>query len=113
MKVLGYVLAVPLGLLGLLFVVAAGQGNAVVRIVIGLILIGAAVAMVVMARMKPTTHVHEMKLDLPGDTTLEQLTCRQCGANLSDKSVTLAGGALVIHCEYCGSQYQMEEAPKW
>jgi hypothetical protein len=113
MKVLGYVLAVPLGLLGLLFVVAAGQGNAVVRIAIGFILIVAAVALVVIARLKPTTHVHQMKLDLPGDVALEQLTCRQCGASLNKDSVTLAAGALVVHCDYCGGQYQMEEAPKW
>ena len=64
-------------------------------------------------RIKAPTHIHEMKLDLTGDVSLEQLTCRQCGANLNDDSVTLAAGALVVHCEYCGAQYQMEEAPKW
>lgn len=113
MKILSYVLAVPLGLLGLLFVVAAGQGNSVARIVIGLILIAAAVGMMVMARLKPALQIQEIKVELPGDVSLESLTCRQCGANLSDTSVTLAGGALVVHCEYCDAQYQMEEAPKW
>jgi hypothetical protein len=114
-KFIVYVLAVVLGLLGLLFLIGAGQGNAVVRIAIGVVLIAAAGGLVVLAQLKPkhTTHVHHMKLDLAGDTSVEQMTCNQCGAELSSESVNVAAGAVFVHCEYCGAQYQLEEAPKW
>jgi len=110
-----YGLAVILALLGLLFLIAAGQSNAVVRIAIGLVLLAAAGGLVVLVRLKPIqqTHVHQMKVDLAGDTSLEKMLCKQCGAELSSKSVKIAAGAVFVDCEYCGSQYQLEEAPKW
>ena len=115
MKFLVYGLAVILGLLGLLFLIAAGQNNAVVRIAIGVVLLVAAGGLVVLVQLKPIqqTHVHQMKLDLPGDTTLQKITCRQCGAELSSQSVNVAAGAVFVNCEYCGATYQLEEAPKW
>jgi hypothetical protein len=110
-----YVLAVVLALLGILFLIAAGQGNAVVRMAIGVVLLAAVGGLVALVQLKPlqTTHVHQMKLDLPGDTSVEQMTCQQCGAQLSSESVSVAAGAVLVHCEYCGAQYQLEEAPKW
>jgi len=114
-KVVVYLVAGALGVLGLLFAVGAGQGNAVIRIIIAVICFGAAVALSVLAKMKPseTTHVHHTKLDLSGDVSLEQLSCKQCGASLSEKSVNIAAGAVFVNCEHCGTQYQIEEAPKW
>jgi hypothetical protein len=110
-----YGLAVVLGLLGLLFLIAAGQGNAIVRIAIGVVLLVAAGGLVVLVQLQPVqqTHVHQMKLDLAGDTSLEKMLCKQCGAELSSASVKVAAGAVFVDCEYCGSQYQLEEAPKW
>lgn len=115
MKIAVYAIAVVLGLLGLLFLIAAGQGNAVVRIVIGLVCLAAAGTLVALARLRPAqqTHVHQMKLDLTGDVALENMTCKQCGAALSSQSVTVSAGAVFVHCEFCDAQYQLEEAPKW
>jgi hypothetical protein len=114
-KFIVYVLSAILGALGVIFVIGAGQGNAVVRIVIGILCLGAAAVMVMLSRLQPvqTTHVHQTKLDLSGDVALEQLTCKQCGASLSDKSVSVVAGAVFVNCEHCGTQYQIEEAPKW
>jgi hypothetical protein len=113
-KVLVYVIAGALGLVGLLFIVAGlSHGNAIVRIPIGLICMSAGVALVVLVRLRPQHHVHEMKVELPGDTSLEQVQCNQCGATLSSKSVRVAAGAVFISCEFCGAEYQLEEAPKW
>ncbi len=108
-----YGLAVLLSLLGLLFIVAAGQGNAIVRVLIGLICWGAAAAVVALARLRPLHIVHRQKIDLSGDVSVEQMTCRQCGAALSSESIRVEAGAVFVHCEYCGAHYQMEEAPKW
>ena len=114
-RVLVYGLAVLLGLLGLVFVVAAGQGNALVRIVVGLVCLVAAGVIVALARLRPVrhTHVHDMQLHLSGDVSLEQMTCRECGAPLSDRSTSVKAGAVFVQCEYCGAQHQLEEAPKW
>ena len=102
MKVVIYAIAVCLALLGFVFVFGGGQGKAIVRIVIGIICIVAAGALVVLQRLRPHHHVHEVKIDMPGDTSLEQIQCRQCGATLSSKSVRLAAGAVFVTCEFCG-----------
>lgn len=115
MKFVVYVLSTLLGVLGLVFIVGAGEGNAIVRIVIGILCLGAAIVMVFLAKMKPseTTHIQQMELNLSGDVSLEQLSCKQCGASLSEKSVNVAAGTVFVNCEHCGTQYQIEEAPKW
>lgn len=112
-KVVVYLLAGGLALLGLLFVVAAGQGNALMRIIIGVICIVASGALVALLRLKPTHHVHHTQLDLTGDVSLQEITCNKCGATLSQKSLTVTAGAVFVRCEFCSAEYQMEEAPKW
>lgn len=115
MKIVVHLLAGGLALLGMLFVVAAGQGNAMIRIIIGVICLGAAAALVALIRLKPIhqTHVHHTELDLSGDVSLQEITCQQCGATLSQKSISVAAGAVFVKCEFCGAEYQLEEAPKW
>jgi len=110
-----YGLAVLLGFFGLVELIAAGQGNTVVRVIVGVVCLAAAGALVVLVRLKPiqTTHTQHVKLDLSGDVSLEKIQCRQCGAELSSKSVRVAAGAVFVTCEYCGAEYQLEEAPKW
>ena len=115
MRAISTILAVALGLFGVVAVIAAGQGNFIPRMVMGLVLIGAAVALFVSSRMQPQVHkhVHEMQIDLSGDVSLEQIQCKQCGAELSSKSVQMAEGAVFVKCEYCNAQYQLEEQAKW
>ncbi len=115
MKIVVYLTAGGLSLLGLLFVIAAGQGNAMVRVVIGVVCLGAAAALVALVRLKPTyqTHVHHTKLDLSGDVSLQEIACKQCGAALSEKSIKVTAGAVFVKCEFCSAEYQLEEAPRW
>ena len=114
-KILANILALALGLMGLVAVIAAGQGNFIPRLVAGLVFLGAAAALVVLSRLQPEVHHHvqEMKVDLSGDVSLEQIQCKQCGAELSSKSVQMAEGAIFVKCEYCNAQYQLEEQAKW
>lgn len=113
MKLIAYPLGAVLGLLGLMFVVGA-QGQPL-RIVVGLILIAAAAALVWMSYLgpRPTNTTLVQKIDLSGDVKLQDLTCRSCGATLSQKSLSVEAGAVFVHCEYCGAAYQLEEQPKW
>jgi hypothetical protein len=114
-KPIAYLLAVVLGLAGLFALFAASQANFVPRMIVGLICLGASLALLKLARMQPAVHkhVHEMKVDMTGDVSLEQIQCKQCGAELSSKSVEMAEGAVFVKCEYCSAQYQLEEQTKW
>jgi hypothetical protein len=108
-----YLLAGGLALLGLIFLVAAAQGNAIARVVIGLVCLGAAGVLVALFRMKPTHHTHVHQLDLSGDVSLQEITCKKCGATLSEKSLRINAGTVFVKCEFCSAEYQLEEAPKW
>ncbi len=113
MKPVAYVMAVILGLLGLLFVV--GWQGYWPRLVIGIVLLGATAAIVWLARMrpKPSNTTIVQKIDLSGDVHLENLTCKACGATLGPKSVSVQAGAVFVRCEFCQAAYQLEEEPKW
>ena len=54
-----------------------------------------------------------MKVDLPGDTKIEEVKCKSCGGTLSAKDITLANGAPMVNCPYCHTIYQLTEEPKW
>ena len=113
MQIVSYLLCPLLGVLGLMFLVAAGQGNSVVRIIIGLVLIATAIALLVAARLRPVEHTMVQQIDLSGEVATEQLKCNSCGGTLGSKSVSVKAGAVFIECEYCGTAYQIEEEPKW
>ena len=113
MKILGRLLALGLAGLGLLFLVAAGEGNAPARIAIGVVLLGSAGAMVALSRLRPQQITHRMQLDLPGDTSVEPLRCQECGGAIDRGSIHVVAGAVFARCDYCGVEVQLEEEPKW
>jgi hypothetical protein len=53
------------------------------------------------------------KVELPGQTKIEEVKCRSCGGTLTAKDITLANGAPMVNCPYCHTVYQMTEEPKW
>lgn len=54
-----------------------------------------------------------MKVDLPGETKIEQMKCRSCGGSLSPDNVKMIAGAPTVECPFCGTTYQLTEEPKW
>jgi hypothetical protein len=116
MKIVAYPLAAVVGFFGLMFIASGSyqQGN-VMRIVVGAVLFAAAVALVWIAMQKPkpveTTLIQ--KIDLSGDVSLQEMKCRSCGGTLGKESIAVKAGGIYINCQYCGAQYQIEEAPKW
>jgi hypothetical protein len=54
-----------------------------------------------------------MKVDLPGDTKISQVTCRNCGGALKPENIKMVAGAPMVVCPYCGTTYQLTEEPKW
>lgn len=113
MKVVLYVLAAVVFALGFIFL--AGHQGEVLRIVVGVVLMAASLAMVVAARMRPEVVQRNIvqRIDIGGDVRLQELACTKCGATLSKEAVTVQDGAVMVACPYCQASYQMEEAPKW
>lgn len=111
MSILINILSVVLGLLGALFVI--GSQGQIGRIVIGVILIGAGIVLYATTRLRAKETTVVQKIDLTGDVSTQEMKCKNCGGTLTSKSITVKAGAIFVVCEYCGSSYQLEEAPKW
>jgi ABC-type transport system involved in multi-copper enzyme maturation permease subunit len=60
-----------------------------------------------------TEVVQEVKIDLPGQTKIEEMKCRFCGGSLSADNIKMIAGAPTVVCPYCGTTYQLTEEPKW
>jgi hypothetical protein len=106
-----YALAGLLGLIGFIFI--AGFKGMIARLIIGLVLVAAALALGWLTKAKAPERTIVQKIDLSGDVSAEQLKCKQCGAPVDDKSIEMREGAMFVKCPYCGTSYQLEEAPKW
>jgi hypothetical protein len=111
MAVLINVFSILLGLLGALFII--GYQHQLGRLLIGLLLIGGGIVLYATTRLRPKETTVVQKIDLSGDVAAQELKCKNCGSTLTNKSVTVRAGAIFISCEFCGTQYQLEEAPKW
>lgn len=113
MKYFLYGLAFAIGLLGLVFLIAAGQTNTLARLIIGLVLLAATGGLIAASRLRPQHVTFEQKIDLSGDVSVQDMKCTSCGGTLGEKSISVKAGAVFVNCEYCGAAYQLEEAPKW
>jgi Zn finger protein HypA/HybF involved in hydrogenase expression len=113
MQIGSYLLGSVLGLMGLLFLIASGSGNTAPRVIIGVVLLAAAAVLVWLGKVKSPGQTIIQNIDLPGNTTEEQLHCKACGGTLNPKDITVQAGAVFVKCPYCGTSYQLEEAPKW
>ncbi len=124
LAVLGVIVACILLFFGILLVLAATapgaesgwMGAGLFLLVAGLALVALSIGGLVYlrtlkAKAQPQTIIQ--KIDLSGDIEMEKLKCRECGAELSQDSITVKEGAIFVSCPYCGSHYQMVEEPKW
>ncbi len=84
--------------------------------VVGVIFLAAGAALVYAGARAGKTEVVQqvsMNVDLPGQTKISQLTCRNCGGALKPENIKMVAGAPVVECPYCGTTYQLTEEPKW
>jgi len=121
-RIVGYVVAGILILFGVLYlwsIPAAGSGQLVSRLIVGVISVAVGVAIIWVVRtrgpatIQQITQQVELDLEAGGELNVEKLKCQSCGAELSKDSVSLVQGAVMINCPYCGSTYQLTEEPKW
>jgi hypothetical protein len=116
-RIIAYIVAAILIFFGVLFIWGAFSPDGQVGwILVGLISVGIAFVLIFFASRKPkqpeTTNV-TMKIDLPGNVTLDSLKCQSCGGVLSAKDINMVAGAPVVTCPYCHTTYQITEDPKW
>ena len=106
---------------GFILLGAAGGAQGVTGIgstgvVLGIFALVAGIVMIVIAARKTKQAAAQnitMKVDLPGDTKIEQMKCRSCGGTLTSDNIKLVNGAPMVTCPYCNSVYQLTEEPKW
>lgn len=117
MKTIAQIAAAIFVLFGVLFILGAFSDNGQPSwIMIGIILVGIGFGLIWFAGRKLTAPGEQKvtyNVDLTGDVKLQKFQCEQCGGALSDKNVSMVGGALTVTCPYCGAVYQIEEKPKW
>jgi uncharacterized membrane protein len=106
---------------GFILLGAAGGAQGVTGIgtagmLLGAIALVAGILMVVFAARKTkqdTAQNVTYKVDLPGDTKIEQMKCRSCGGSLTSDNIKMVNGAPMVTCPYCNTVYQLTEEPKW
>ena len=81
---------------------------------VGALFLAAGAGLVYAAQRGTKTEVvQEVKIDLPGQTKIEEMKCRSCGGTLKAENIKMIAGAPTVQCPYCGTTYQLTEEPKW
>ena len=68
---------------------------------VGVLFFAGGAGMVIAAMRGTKTEIVQqvtMKMDLPGQTKIEEVKCRSWGGTLSAKDITLANGAPMVNC---------------
>jgi hypothetical protein len=131
-RTLSFIGAAVLFLVGLCFVsygalalvgsTDPAQGNAswtglgISMAVIGVVLFAGGGGLIWLALRGQKTEVIQqvtMKVDVPGDTRIEQMKCQSCGGVITSKDIQIMAGAPVVTCPWCNTTYQLTEEPKW
>ena len=106
---------------GFILLGAAGGAQGVtgigsVGMLLGALALVGGIVMIVFAARKTKQETAQnitVKVDLPGETKIEQMKCRSCGGALTSDNIKLVNGAPMVTCPYCNTVYQLTEEPKW
>jgi len=91
-------------------------GIGTVGMLIGALALVGGIVMVIIAARKTKQETAQnvtLKVDLPGETKIEQMKCKSCGGTLTADNIKLVNGAPMVTCPYCNTVYQLTEEPKW
>ncbi|MBU0512894.1 MAG: hypothetical protein KJ638_14495 [Chloroflexi bacterium] len=119
-KIIAYIFAAILIFFGVLFIWATFSPDGQLGwLVVGVISVGIGFGVIWFAsRRQPTAAGGEggdvtLKIDLPGDVSLDTMKCQSCGGALTLDNIKMVAGAPVVSCPYCNTTYQLTEEPKW
>jgi hypothetical protein len=85
-------------------------------LIIGSIALVTGIILLILAARKTKQETAQnvtLKVDLPGETKIEEMKCRSCGGALTADNIKMVNGAPVVTCPYCNTVYQLTEEPKW
>jgi hypothetical protein len=110
-----YLLSCFLIALGVLFLWASPVANTGVRLIVGIIMIALGVIFILLLRQGAARRrrYYSEEAGDKGLTDTLQLTCKACGAPLSEDSVSMVNGLTKLICPQCREPYVVEEEPKW
>jgi hypothetical protein len=116
-KIIAYIAAAILIFFGVLFIYAtfSPQGQ-IGWLIIGVVSVLIGFGLIFWAARKPASASDQnvtVKIDLPGNVSMDTMKCKSCGGVLSPENVTLVAGAPVVTCPYCKTTYNLTEEPKW
>jgi hypothetical protein len=119
-KIIGYIVAGILLLFGVLWLLSAFSSDTLNpggRLLVGGLLVLISLGIIVAIRLREPKPEQEVtirqEIDIGGDVDMEALKCQSCGAQLDKSAISVAEGAVVVTCPYCGATYQIVEEPKW
>jgi hypothetical protein len=118
MRIIGYIAAAILIFFGVLFIWGAfGSTPHPEWILVGIVSVLIGFGLIWLASRRSTSGQGEaetvLKLDLPSQTKIEAMKCRNCGGALKPENIKMVAGAPMVECPYCGTTYQLTEEPKW
>jgi hypothetical protein len=119
MKLIMYIAAAILIFFGVLFVWGAGgaQGGGWTWVCGGAVSVLFGFGLIWFASRQPRAAGGEpnvtLKVDLPAQSKIEAMTCKNCGGALKAENIKMLAGAPTVECPFCGTTYQLVEEPKW
>lgn len=119
MKIIAYIAAAIFIFFGVLFIWGAGGtgGGGLNWILMGTVSVLLGFGLIWLGSRRPAAGQGAgetvLKIDLPGQTKIEQMKCRNCGGALKAENIKMLAGAPTVECPYCGTTYQLTEEPKW
>ncbi|MDP8225671.1 MAG: hypothetical protein P9L99_20090 [Candidatus Lernaella stagnicola] len=120
-RLIGFGFAALCLLLGLIYLLSLASPQAMNKTANGLIAaallaIGVGLLIVTLKFLpaQKIEHTVVRKIELPGETELREIKCRNCGGALGQDNIDIArDGSVTVTCPYCSSTYQITEAPLW
>jgi len=119
MKIIGYIGAAILIFFGVLFIWSAfapSTASPFGQLLVGLISAGLGFGLIFMIQRKAKADAAQhvtLKIDLPGNVSMDVIKCKSCGGTLTSDNIKLVNGAPIVTCPYCKTVYQLAEEPKW
>ncbi len=83
---------------------------------LGLLFVAGGVTLIALAVRKTKQETAQnitVKVDLPGETSVEAIKCQSCGGTITASDIKIVNGAPMVNCPYCHTVYQLTEQPKW
>ena len=117
MKIIAIIGAIAVAVLfffGFIFGLAASIQATPTRLTVCLLFfaVGFAVAYVTyLSVRKPKTVVHQVEVS--GEMKAAALKCPNCSASVDANKIKIISGVPYATCNYCGSTFEVTEAPKW